>query len=336
MLRGCRFIILALAGLILIGTSEPPKTGAQSEQANKQGEIATGAGEVSSPLKGAQQADETAKPCAPEQPNRNSDLCAQWKAADAASSAADAAWQQYYAALMGLLLGAITMGAAIAAALYARRAAVATEDTVKIAQSAADGAGNALEIAERNAGAAVKLVDQAEKTAERQLRAYLSVKCVTFKDDEEWTEKEVISSPFLSLDIENNGQTPGILNEITIVCHWESENAETIRLLASTMPMNFECHKGPPMKLNIDVPAKFEGSETTGILFCLGNIRYADVFGKPRVTPFAFRTQAREPYADIALDTQLAATSIITTENIRKEMERRKVAAAKDESKAKK
>lgn len=326
MLRGSRCIILALVGLILLGAGEPRKSDAQPKQTTEQGEIAKSLQEISATLERAQQADETTKPCAPEQPNRNSDLCAQWKAADAASSAANAAWKQYYAALFGLLLGAITMAAAIAAAIYARRAAVATEDTVEIAKTAASEAGNALEIAERNAGAAVKLADQAEKTAERQLRAYLSVKSITFKDDEEWTDKEVISSPFLSLDIENNGQTPGILSEITIVCHWESENAETIRLLASTMPMNFECHKGPPMKLNIDVPAKFEGSETTGILFCLGNIRYADVFGKPRVTPFAFRTQEREPYADIALDTQLAATSIITTEDIRKEMERRKVA----------
>jgi hypothetical protein len=72
--------------------------------------------------------------------DRKSDLCAQWKAADAAFDAAASGRQQVNIGIIGLILGAATMIAAIAAALYAKRAAVATEQTVQISRDATNAA----------------------------------------------------------------------------------------------------------------------------------------------------------------------------------------------------
>lgn len=68
--------------------------------------------------------------CMPGKANRRSELCAQWQAVDAAVAANGyAVWQ--------VAAGFATLAAAIYAAYYARRAAIATEGTVEIAHNAA-------------------------------------------------------------------------------------------------------------------------------------------------------------------------------------------------------
>lgn len=123
----------------------------------------------------ASSADPTVEPCAPGVDNRSSDLCAQWKAADAAQQSADAADRTVVIGWIGLVLGAITMGAAIAAAAYARRAAVATEQTVQHAQASVDGAAEALAAARRHADAAEAAVASAQRASELANRAYIGV-----------------------------------------------------------------------------------------------------------------------------------------------------------------
>lgn len=70
--------------------------------------------------------------------NRQSDLCAQWNAAD--SARISATWTRLTGVFtgFGLLVGAVTMGAAIAAALYAKRAADQTKRSANIAQRVVD------------------------------------------------------------------------------------------------------------------------------------------------------------------------------------------------------
>jgi hypothetical protein len=133
--RGCRFIILAIAGLILIGAAKPPKEAAKSEQGKEQRKISNTLEDIAATLKDAQKPDQATKPCDPKKPNRNSDLCAQWKAADAATDAAQAAWWQFWLGAVGLILGAVTMMAAIAAAFFAKRAA---DETKRTADTAVD------------------------------------------------------------------------------------------------------------------------------------------------------------------------------------------------------
>jgi hypothetical protein len=62
--------------------------------------------------------------------------CAQWKAADAAKSSADASWWTVYFAGLGIALAAITMAAAIAAAIFARKAAYQNKRSADAAHDA--------------------------------------------------------------------------------------------------------------------------------------------------------------------------------------------------------
>lgn len=72
--------------------------------------------------KNAQEPSQHDAPCQKGEDDRTSDLCAQWKAAEAAASSADAAWLFGY---VGSAIGALTLFAAVAAAIYAARAAKA-------------------------------------------------------------------------------------------------------------------------------------------------------------------------------------------------------------------
>jgi hypothetical protein len=143
MVRGYRALIIALVGLILIGASALSKPLAEVKQAQEQREITDALKEISTSLKEAQKSDQTAKPCKPGETDRNSDLCAQWKAADAASEGAEAAkdaakssQDQVLVGWIGLLLGFVTMLAAIGAAYWAKNAAQHTESGAKEAQNA--------------------------------------------------------------------------------------------------------------------------------------------------------------------------------------------------------
>lgn len=66
--------------------------------------------------------------CERGQDNRASDLCAQWKAADAARSSANAAW---WLGFLGLCIGIATLWAASRAAHWAKEAAKHTEASAK-------------------------------------------------------------------------------------------------------------------------------------------------------------------------------------------------------------
>lgn len=87
------------------------------------------------------------EPCQAGHDNRNSDLCAQWKAADAAEQSAF--WTR-----VGTLIGIATFGAAAVAAWFAGRAAQYTKD---------------------GAIAANQALAQAEQISKLELRAYLTV-----------------------------------------------------------------------------------------------------------------------------------------------------------------
>lgn len=74
------------------------------------------------------------EPCEKGQDKRTSDLCAQWKAADAAALAAEWTERTFWLGVLGTTLGAATLVSAFWAAQHALRAAVATEKTADIAR----------------------------------------------------------------------------------------------------------------------------------------------------------------------------------------------------------
>jgi hypothetical protein len=133
MLRGYRSIILAL-GLIL-AFALPSGQGSQAQQADPQQKISQPLERIANALDQANEPKRETADCAEGSNDRKSDLCAQWKAADAAKQAANAADWTVTVAWVGVALGAITMGAAIAAAKFAYDAAVHTRDANDIARA---------------------------------------------------------------------------------------------------------------------------------------------------------------------------------------------------------
>lgn len=119
MLRGYRGILTALAGLVLAG-AQPPQDSGENPQTQPAEQSQS---EPSSADPAVEQSDEPPKndqPCRKGEDDRGSDLCAQWKAADAAQSAAEGTW---WLGGFTVLLSALTLGAAVAAAIFAARAA---------------------------------------------------------------------------------------------------------------------------------------------------------------------------------------------------------------------
>lgn len=78
----------------------------------------------------------SADPCYKAKDRDVADRCAQWKAADAAKSSADATWWTVYLAGLGIGLATITMAAAIAAAYFAKKAADETKRGANAAHDA--------------------------------------------------------------------------------------------------------------------------------------------------------------------------------------------------------
>lgn len=163
----------------------------------------------------------------------------------------------------------------------------------------------ALAIAERNAGAATKLAETSEKTAERQLRAYLSVKSVTVEqtshDDDEF---------ILNLLITNNGQTPAMMQKVAFQATWIFDGGST-QLYKYDGSSIYKCHRDTPMNLPWHFKGSFEGSEKDGHIFVAGRLEYKDVFGKLQKDGFGWRTPDSEhgPFYDINLPITLHAFS---------------------------
>lgn len=139
------------------------------------------------------------KPCDPGKDNRNSDLCAQWKAADAAERGAYWTQGAFWVGFVGLMLGLGTLGAAVAAARYAKAAADHTEAGVNEANRAA----SAAEAAVAEATKANTITASAYITEQRPwIEVDLEVTHIAFKD----TGLEVRTRVKLS----NRGKTPAI------------------------------------------------------------------------------------------------------------------------------
>jgi hypothetical protein len=87
-----RSVITAIAGLILIGSSQPPKSSNQGSNTDTAAKINDAANSISSAIIQAGKSGEKDGGCQDRKDKRNSDLCAQWKAADAARDSADFAF----------------------------------------------------------------------------------------------------------------------------------------------------------------------------------------------------------------------------------------------------
>ncbi|CDO35831.1 hypothetical protein [Novosphingobium sp. KN65.2] len=95
MSRVYRLFFCALAGLILVG-ADHPNLASERKQAEAQAEIADRLESIAATYRQeaerSHSPDRQTEPCEPGDDRRYSDLCAQWKAADAASVSATWAW----------------------------------------------------------------------------------------------------------------------------------------------------------------------------------------------------------------------------------------------------
>lgn len=175
MLRGYRCIVVTALGCLALAATNP-KHAAANPQANSEKQRSAALDRIPATLEDQAKPSEHDKPCHEDSENRASDLCAQWKAADAAKLAADVAW---WVGVVGSFIGSLTLGAAVYAAFYAKRAATETK---------------------RGADAAERAVTETQRIGEAQVRCYLSVTGCWAA----YYEKGVS----ICCEIQNSGQSP--------------------------------------------------------------------------------------------------------------------------------
>lgn len=144
MLRSYRLHVFAL-GLVLSTPAYSQE--AKTDQNQTGADIATQLERISTAIEKQPVASAPDRGCDPAQEDRQSDLCAQWKSADAAADSARWARFTFFAGIIGLLVGAGTLFAAWRAAHWAKKAADHTEAGANAAMDAINEAREANAIA---------------------------------------------------------------------------------------------------------------------------------------------------------------------------------------------
>lgn len=144
--------------------------------------------------------------CQPGQDERGSDLCAQWKAADAAAESARWTFWTLIAGIAGLAIGAGTLFAAWRAAHWAREAARHTEAGAREGKRSADEAEKAAWAALESLSETREANQIARDFGRAQLRPYVSFTSHSEAD----VDRPLDFSPngFVRFKIKNFGQTP--------------------------------------------------------------------------------------------------------------------------------
>jgi hypothetical protein len=183
-LVGC----LGLASLALWDSQIPKQSNAPEQQQAQNKSSPPNKPVFRSPAKFAEPVEpsEYYQPCGQPGSEGNSDLCAQWSAANAAREAAKWAWWQLWLSGFGVIGLVITLWFNFRALGIAERSEIETKDALAIAQKNADAAENHVLIA--------------QDTAKRQLRAYVVVT--------ELKRTEINGRQTVCIAIHNTGQTP--------------------------------------------------------------------------------------------------------------------------------
>ncbi len=168
--RGYRHVVLAAVVWVIIGNASHPQFDAKPMDEQRVQEVQRDLPRIADALEGIAR-NQPASPnkdagCNPGEDNRQSDLCAQWKAADAAYESARWTRATFWLGFVGLFLGLGTLIAAALAALYAKKTAdsfVKTEDANLVASFTIDEDGDAdIALAVMNVGRSVALINSVE------------------------------------------------------------------------------------------------------------------------------------------------------------------------------
>lgn len=171
--RGYRLLILALVGLALIGAAPREQRGDQPQSDQSHQSSDTQLDRIASAVEKLPISPTPDRGCNPGRDDRQSDLCAQWKAADAAAESAWWASATFWLGLVGLIVGSGTLFAAWRAAHWAKKAAEHTESSALEARRGADEA-------EKSANAAFKsleLAKAANELSSELARPWVSIRC---------------------------------------------------------------------------------------------------------------------------------------------------------------
>lgn len=123
--KGYRCAVLVALGWLILAASPLYKNRTNAHQPGAYANTQQSRRDITVALNKPDGIPDTDKGCEKGQENRNSDLCAQWKAADAAQASADWTGLMYPWVVVGTIIGGLTLFAAAAAAIYARDAAKA-------------------------------------------------------------------------------------------------------------------------------------------------------------------------------------------------------------------
>ena len=178
MLRGYRLYIAAL-GLVLTSPSYGQER--QADKGKPERNTPSQLERITAAIEKQPIASTPDRGCQPGQDDRQSDLCAQWKAADAATDAAYWAQLTWVAGIIGLVIGGGTLFAAWRAAHWAKKAADHTETAATAAKDS---------------------LTHAKEMAAVQLRPYLHVDEIAFEP------KAVKGRKDVAIRVKNFGSTP--------------------------------------------------------------------------------------------------------------------------------
>lgn len=102
--RGYRGVIIAAVGWLILSAGQHPEDVTDKSKTNSTSEIENIANAVASAIIESQKSVEKDSGCNKGKDKRDSDLCAQWKAADASADAADYTWITLWISTVGTLL----------------------------------------------------------------------------------------------------------------------------------------------------------------------------------------------------------------------------------------
>lgn len=257
--RGYRIALCAGFGwLILAGPCQGKNT--EADQSKGQKAIQAKLDRIAAAIEELPKSEAPDPGCAPGRDNHQSDLCAQWKAADAAAESARWGLWTFITSLIAIGIGVGTLVAAWLAARWAKKAAEHTET---------------------GAIAAAKSVAVAEATAKQQIRAYISVESVGF-----WLGDKSEGLTY-GVYLKNTGSSPAHEFRSTYVCFIREKDYYPDGLIKNDVWVNESPFIiGPGCENSVRYrPVKTTAKERaqlrkgTHLVFIIGAYVYRDIFG---------------------------------------------------------
>ena len=250
-----RCIVLAAVGWLILAAQTPGQPAGQ-RQAEASSQIADSLRRSETAPQKPDEAPAPNLPCEEGEDDRQSGLCAQWKAADAARDSANAV---FWFGMVGAVIGLLTLAAAGSAAWFARLAADHTAKGANEAKRQADAAANSLEISQAH------------------LRAF-------FSPENEEVERLPSSNRLLvKLTVKNSGSTAGHkpVFELSSYFFGKSEKRENLTkgwFRPGTAGAGAENLLEQPIDLSEEQISELIVGE--GVVFVEVNAPYTDIFGQ--------------------------------------------------------